>query len=93
MIHHQNPSISFIDKLRRLFSFSSKQSRELINEECCQILERNHLTKQNLISIYHLFDKNETIFLNWLRTIMPESFLPLLLNYVKYSDLISTDNK
>jgi len=90
------PSISFIDKFRRFFTFlksSSKPPRDEINEECCQILQRNHLTKQNLLSIYHLFDKNETIFLNWLRTIMPEYFLPLLLNYVKHFHSISTDNE
>jgi hypothetical protein len=63
-----------------------------MNEECYQILQRNHLTKQNLLHIYHLFNKNEILFLNWLRTIMPEYSLPLLLNYVKHFDSISTDN-
>jgi hypothetical protein len=87
------PSISFLDKFRRFFSFFKSPTKDQINEECCQILQRNHLTKQNLLSIYHLFDKNETIFLNWLRTIMPEYFLPLLLNYVKHFDSISTDNE
>ena len=93
--HHENPpqSISFLDKLCRFFTSFKSSSKDLINEECCQILERNHLTKQNLLSIYHLFDKNETIFLSWLRTIMPEYFLPLLLNYVKHFDSISTDNE
>ena len=75
--------------LRKLKSYHE----DLINEECCRILEYNNLTKQNLLSIYHLFDKNETIFLNWLRTIMPDYILPLLLNYVKYFDSIATDNK
>ncbi|CAF2785860.1 unnamed protein product [Rotaria sp. Silwood2] len=91
-----NQSISFLDKIRRFFTFfksSSKSTKDLINEECCQILEYHHLTKQNLLSIYHLFDKNETIFLNWLRKIMPDYILPLLLNYVKYFDSISTDNE
>lgn len=89
------PSIPFIDKFFRFFSLfksSSKSNEDQINEECNQILKRNHLTKQNLLSIYNLFNKNERIFLNWLRTIMPEYFLPLLLNYVKHFDLISTDN-
>ena len=100
IVHHQNPvsstlsshrSTSFLDKFRRLFTLfqsSPKPNTNQLNEECYQILQRHHLTKENLVNIYQLFDRNETIFLNWLRTIMPESFLLVLLNYVKYFDSI-----
>jgi hypothetical protein len=94
IVHHQNtspPTLSFLDRFLRFFNFFKSTDNQL-NEECCQILQRHHLTKENLLHIYHLFDKNDTIFLNWLRTIMPEYFLPLLLNYVKNFHSISTDN-
>jgi hypothetical protein len=94
IVHHKNSSpstFSFLDRFRRFFNFF-KSSDNQLNEECCQILQHHHLTKENLLHIYHLFDKNDTIFLHWLRTIMPEYFLPLLLNYVKHFHSISTDN-
>lgn len=91
-----NHSFSLFNRFRQFFNIfksSSQSNKDLINEQCCRILEYNNLTKQNLLSIYHLFDKNETMFLNWLRTLMPDYMLPLLLNYVKYFDsLPSSDN-
>lgn len=87
---------SFIEQCRRFFSlfkwFSPTKEPSLINEEFNQILQRNHITKEHLRHIYHLCERNETIFLNWLRTIIPESFHPFLLNYVKHFDSRSTDN-
>lgn len=94
----QIPSISklFFDKFSQffnLFKYSSKSPKHSINDECIRILENNHLKKENLLSIYHLYDKNEAIFQNWLRTFMPDYLLPLLLNYVKHFDSISTDKE
>ncbi|CAF3954181.1 unnamed protein product [Rotaria magnacalcarata] len=79
IVQQQNPSqistlskptisISFLDRLRRvfkLFKSSSKPTNDCINEECFRILECNHLTKQTLLGVYQLFDRNETLFLNW----------------------------
>jgi hypothetical protein len=94
MIHQQQP-LSFLAKLRRFFGsfkFSFTPPADAIDEHCSEILQRNQLTKQKLFSIYHLFDRNDTFFLNWLQTIMPNYFLPPLLNYVKHLDSIPTDN-
>ena len=60
-----------------------------MDEQCCQILERHHLTKSSLPSLYDLSARNDAIFLNWLRTIMPEHLLPFLLNYAKHGHTIS----
>ena len=105
MVHHQRsssalstngPSLSLIDRLRRFFtSFNvsstdpTKLSDATIDEECCRILERHRLTKSILPSLYDLSDRNDAVFLHWLRTIMPEQLLPFLLNYVKHGHTIS----
>ena len=82
LIVRPTTSNSWFEKIRRFWPFF--QSKTSINDECCRILNDNHLTKNQLIDIYQLFDRNETIFRQWLRTFLPEHFVSLLFNYVEH---------